>query len=405
MSNDPKTNPQSGIFASVPGRVKLLILGLTFTWISGGYLTIYVTAYLAEVGVPGDTIGLVVAVLGISVVLSAIPFGLLSDRLGRKWILILGSVGFGPAMIILFVSSDLQHLIVASILSGLAEAATLSTWNASIADQTDSENRVTAFSLSFTTSTGALAFGSALPFSFPILEAQLGINSATIHTQFLLLLGLTNLLTPFVLWYALQNYESVRHIRTGARRKSLGILFKFSSINSLIGFGAGFIIPLIATWLNFKFHVLDTYSGPVLSISNLTIALSAVASSRLSRRFGFVRGIVLTTGSSTLLMLSLAFIPNVYLAGAVYIARATLMNMASPLLDSFLMGIIPPEDRGLASSLNAIIWTLPNSMTSYLGGIILHSGNYDLPWLLASGFYAAAIFLFYIQFRNVEPTH
>jgi MFS family permease len=360
-----QTNPSRGLFSNVPGTVKLLILGLSFTWISSGYVMIYVTSFLLTVGMHADSIGLVVAVLGASIVLAAVPFGLLSDRIGRKWLLILGSVGFGPALVYIAIATDLQHLLVSAVISGVSDAAVLSSLNASIADQTSAEYRVSAFSLSFITSTAGLAFGSLLPFFFPALQTWLGIDSASIHTDFLLILGLLDLVTPLVLFSALRTYSPVTHERSSPRRKTVRTLLKFSGINALIGFGAGFIIPLLATWLNLKFGVPDTYSGPVLSLANLTIAISAVASSRLARRYGLVRGIVFTTGSSTSLMLSLAFVPNVYLAGGIYIARAALMNMASPLLDSFLMSIIPPEDRGLASSLNAIIWTLPNSVTSY----------------------------------------
>jgi predicted MFS family arabinose efflux permease len=112
-------------------------------------------------------------------------------------------------------------------------------------------------------------------------------------------------------------------------------------------------------------------------------------------------------------MFSLAFIPNVYLAGGVYLIRAALMNMNSPLMDSFLMGITPPQRRGLASTLNAIIWRVPNTGSTIIGGFILGSTLYnvpylglshlDLPWVLATGFYAVGIVLLFINFRHVKP--
>jgi len=102
-------------------------------------------------------------------------------------------------------------------------------------------------------------------------------------------------------------------------------------------------------------------------------------------------------------MLSLAFVPNAALAASLYIVRAALMNMASPLMDSYLMGIITSEERGLASAINSIIWRLPNSVSTILGGMILGAGLYSLPFLLATAFYATAIFLFYSVFKNVSP--
>ena len=123
----------------------------------------------------------------------------------------------------------------------------------------------------------------------------------------------------------------------------------------------------------------------------------------MSAKFGLLKSIVLTSGSSTLFMFSLAFIPSVFLAGGVYVVRAAMMNMSAPLMDSYLMGIIAPDRRGLASSISAIIWRLPNSVSTIVGGIILASGSYDLPWIAASLLYATAIGLLYVNFKNIKP--
>src|SRR5207245_9443358 len=112
----------------------------------------------------------------------------------------------------------------------------------------------------------------------------------------------------------------------------------------------------------------------------------------------------MTTGLSTVFMLSLAFVPNAALAASLYIVRAALMNMASPLMDSYLMGIIAPEERGLASAINSIIWRLPNSVTTNAGGLILGAGLYSLPFLFPTRLYPTAIFLVQTDFMLVGPT-
>jgi predicted MFS family arabinose efflux permease len=104
-------------------------------------------------------------------------------------------------------------------------------------------------------------------------------------------------------------------------------------------------------------------------------------------------------------MLSLALVPTATLAIGLYIVRAALMNMASPLYDSYLMGIMTQEERGLASSINTIFWRLPNSVSTIAGGFILATGIFDLPFYLATGLYAVAIVLLYSQFRNIRPNN
>src|SRR5256712_3911261 len=384
---------QRGLFASVPRGVKLLIFSQVMNNFAFGYFIIYVSAYLLEIRVGADLIGVIIGIQGIVIVLSGVPLGLRADRRGRKWFLIAGNLLLAP-IILIFAFTDRGPLwLSASAIGGLAEASALSSWNAIIADQTDLSNRDGAFSLSFIVSNIFVSLGTALPLFFPVLETATGLSSSVIHREALVVLGSANFLAPLAMFALLRNYKEKIVTRQAARRGSIRLLLRFSGINSLIGLGAGLIIPLIGTWLRLKFGVPDTYSGPFLAVSGITIAFSAVGSSRLSAKFGLLKSIVMTSGSSTLFMFSLAFIPSVFLAGGVYVVRAAMMNMSAPLMDSYLMGIIAPDRRGLASSISAIIWRLPNSVSTIVGGIILASGSYDLPWIAASLLYATAIAL------------
>ncbi len=413
------TTSKGGIFANIPSKVKWLIISFSFSNLAVGYLIVLVTAYLPQIGFSSGFVGLLVGVFGIVPVLVGIPLGILSDRRGRKWLLIFGTFGISPGLILFssFASAGLSatpYFIAGTIILGLGEASALTSWNAIIADQTTPENRDSAFSLSFIVSSVGIGIGSAVPLAFPKIESLLSVDSRTLHFDFILIFSAIGFITPILIGILLRGYvERIQPKKkvsvektieaTAKRRTSMRFLLKFSGINSLIGFGAGFIIPLIPTWLYLKFQILDTYSGPLFALSNITIAFAAVASPRLSKRYGIVNAIVMTEGFSTIFMLSLAFVTNAYLASSLYIVRASLMNMAAPLADSFLMGELSAEERGLASAVNSIIWRLPNSASTIIGGLILQEGNYGLPFFLAAGFYAASIALFYTNFRRIRP--
>jgi len=381
-----------------------------------GYLLIYTMAFLPEIGFSAKVVGTIFAIEGLTLVLAGIPAAVLSDRVGRKWFVILGSLVFVPTIFIFGLTLDVNLLYAAAALGGVGEAALLSSWNAMIADQTNLSNRDSAFSLSFTVSTAAFSLGSALPLTFGSIEGATGLSALSVHSWAFLIVGAVNLSTPVALWVLLKDYAEARpeRVREGARFGIMKQTIKFSLLNSIIGFGAGLIIPLIGTWLWLKFAVPDGISGPYLALSGLTIAFSAIASPRLSKRIGLFPAIVATAGSSTLFMASLAFIPNLLAVGGVYLVRAALMNMNAPLMDSFLMGITPPDRRGLASTINAVIWRIPNNASTFIGGYILTYGAFDvpslgishldLPWVLASGLYVVGIGLLYLNFRNVKPT-
>jgi len=410
-------NPaKHGVWAPVPPRVRLLILATVLNGFAFGYFLIYVMAFLPEIGFTPSVVGTIFAIEGVALVLAGIPLAMLSDRVGRKWFVILGSLLFPPTILVFGFTLDVNLLYAAAALGGLAEAALLSSWNAMIADQTDLSNRDSAFSLSFIVSTAAFSLGSALPLTFGPIEGSLGLGALTVHSWTFVLLGAANFSTPVILWLLLRNYsekppeKKSEGVKLGVMKQTL----KFSLINSIIGLGAGLIIPLIGTWLWLKFAVPDGISGPYLALSGITIAFAAVASPRLSKRIGLFPAMLTTMGSSTIFMMSLAFVPNLLAVGGLYLVRAALMNMNSPLMDSFLMGITPQNRRGLASTINAVIWRIPNNASTFIGGYILTYtafdvpslgiSHLDLPWVLATILYIVGIVMLYTNFRNVKPT-
>jgi len=395
----------------VPSGVRWLIYLASFGGPGYGFMFVLVTSYLPSTGMSGTEVGWLLGLNGATTIASAIPIGMIADRRGRKPLFMFGLALIPPSLMVFAFTSDFLYLLVASITLGLAEGAFTTTWNALIADQTTVHTRNAAFSMSFVYGTIGGALGFAVSVVFPTIESWTGISSQAIHTETMFILALVSVVSPISLWYLLKGYKE--DIRPGAsilkRGKNFGILIKFSGINSLIGLGAGFIIPLIATWFLYKFNIEDELSGPLLGVSSLLMAFAAIASTGLAHRYGMTRSIVLVQGLSTVFMLSLAFVPNAALAATLYLVRAALMNMAVPILDSFLMGIVTKEERGLASAVNSILWRLPNSVSTVFGGMMLEAGLndpifLDVPIFIATGFYVTAIFLFFTVFKDMKPS-
>ena len=406
MATSPEPGPAKGFgFSLIPRKVRWIVYANAFGAVGFGYLIVFITAYLPETGMDAGAVGLILGAEGAAMVLTAIPLGLYSDRRGRKGLLLVSSIILPPAILVFAFTRDVVWLVLASVVAGVAEGGFLSTWNAIIADQTTKDERNAAFSLSFVLNNVASGIGLALPLALPALEGWTRLDSATLHIGALVATDLLGFLSPIAFFVLLREYrEKIRVKEARPKNMEWKPLLKFSGINGLIGLGAGFFVPLVATWLFLKFQVDDTWSGPVLATANLTIGLAGVASTALARKYGPVRAIVLVQSLSTVFMLSLAFLTNAVVAVGFYVVRAGLMNMSSPISDSFLMGIIAPEQRGLASAVNSIIWRIPNSVTTVIGGILMALGFLDFPILLATAFYLVSITLFYAVFRNVRPT-
>jgi len=404
QSKKPAEQSVKTMFSTVPPKVKSLIYLSTFVTAGFGYFVIAVSAYLPEIGMSSGRVGILLGVNGLVFVAIAVPVGILSDRRGRKIVLQLG-IALTPLILLVYAfTTDFAFLLMAAAVAGVAEGAFMAGWNTMIADMTTPDNRNDAFSLSFIFGNAGFGIGFALPLLFPAISDLTELESKTVHSAAFIVLAILVAISFFILERLLKGHkEELRSTKTLLRKESRRQLYRFSAVNSLIGLGAGFIIPLIPTWLFLKFGLEDSFSGPLLAISSILIGLSAIVSSRLAKHYGLVRAIVLTQSISTVLMLSLAYMPGAILASAVYLARAAMMNMASPLSDSFLMGIVSKEERGLASAINSIVWRLPNSATTIVGGALLAAGMYDVPFILATCFYIISISLFYTIFKDVRP--
>ncbi len=229
----------------------------------------------------------------------------------------------------------------------------------------------------------------AIPLALPAIQNISGLGVDLVHRAFMAGVSLAVLASPILASLLLRDYSELA--KNEARQKKRGhlrTLLKFSFLNGLLGFGTGLIIPLIPTWFLLKFGVQDTYTGPLLALASLTVALSAAISPRLSRRYGLVKSIVMVQGVATVFMISLGFAPIPLLAASFFVTRAGFMYMGNPLADSYLMGIMEAQERGLASAVNSVMWELPQSASTILGGVILGSGSYTSPFLLVQPSFA-----------------
>jgi predicted MFS family arabinose efflux permease len=399
-----------GLFFGIPDKVRWIIYLSCFSAIANGYLTMVISAYLPEIGISSSDIGLLLGANGVGMIVTAIPFGILADRIGRKRILVV-SLSLIPSTLLIYAfTKDLSLLLVGSVMAGAAEGAFLSAWNAMIADLTTAGNRTKAFSMSFIINGGFTSLGFTLPFLIPFLVPLTGWSSYALHSSFFVILAILAAVSPIMLHRLLKDMkEDLRRPEPGegglTRIKGpyMRRMLKFSLFNSLIGLGAGLVIPLVPTWLNLRYGVPDALTGPLLAACSISMGLASLFSGRMAEKYGPVKAIALTQGSSTIFMLAIPFMPGAAPAAMAYFIRAALMNMAGPILDSYLMDIITPQERGLASAINSIIWRIPNSVSTVIGGLMFAAGMFELPFIIASILYIVAISAFFLNFRNVRP--
>jgi DHA1 family multidrug resistance protein-like MFS transporter len=124
-------------------KTNLTILFFTMVVIMLGFGMIIpiMPFFVEQYGATGADLGLLMAVFGIMQFLFAPMWGGLSDRHGRKYLLVVGALGNAVSNLIFGMATNLTLMFVSRILAGIFSSATFPTAMAYISDNTDERSR------------------------------------------------------------------------------------------------------------------------------------------------------------------------------------------------------------------------------------------------------------------------
>jgi MFS family permease len=392
-------------YAGMPKEAKYLIYASIMPSVAYGLIFTDISYFLTTVqGVSADFTGIVISSMGISTFVASIFLGIAADIYGRKKLLIVGNVLASIILVVLALTTNPVLLLAAAIFEGISEAAVLASGNALLADKVENEKRTSAFSLYGFVQSIAFGLGS---FAIPVVLVfeLFGFRNRESHILLYISISILSLISTLIM---LKVSESERLKKSGAGfvdllpRKSKSILLKYVLTGAVLAFGAGMVVPLMTLWFNLQYGISDAISAPILGVSSILIGLAILVAPLLAERYGLIKAIVITQIASTVFMFVTPLSPNYALAGFVYSLRALLMNMASPLSQSMIMGLVAEDERGAASGISGALWRLPNALSTWIGAWLMGIGLLAEPFFIASLFYIVSITLFWVYFRKVK---
>ncbi|MGW8225949.1 MAG: MFS transporter [Anaerolineales bacterium] len=124
-------------------RKNLFILSFTLVVVTLGFGVVIpiIPFYMESLGAGGTELGLLVASYAVMRLICAPVWGSISDRIGRKPVMMIGILGYGITMFLFGLATELWMLFAARILSGILSSATSPTTMAYIGDSTSEEDR------------------------------------------------------------------------------------------------------------------------------------------------------------------------------------------------------------------------------------------------------------------------
>jgi MFS family permease len=186
--------------------------------------------------------------------------------------------------------------------------------------------------------------------------------------------------------------------------KARRIVLHLSALFSLDSFGGGFVVQsLLALWLFRRFNMSIAAAGSFFFVAGLLGAASQLASSWLAARVGRINTMVFTHIPANVFMVIAALMPNLHLTLLFLLFRFALSSMDVPARQSFVMAVVPPEERAAAASVTNVPRSLATALAPLPSGALLDYSTFGWPLVCAGLFKITYDVLLLAQFRAVRP--
>jgi MFS family permease len=391
---------------------KLLMAARGIRAFAFSYLNVVFAIYLDRLGYSTVTIGIIFSVAYLSGAVLTAVWGYLSDRYGRRKILMLLALLTIVSNAILVFFSSLFFILLAVIIANVGAGGSAGGGSgggpfnpveeALLAEKCQPENRTQIFGLnsffgSVMGAVGALAAG--VP---QFLQERWGWDSVASYKPLFVL----TILFSVGLLLVYRSISEQHQPRAGEKKlsKSTGVFVTKMSILAFVdNFGAGMAGGLVSYWFFLRFGVELKSLGLLFFISNFLAALSFLSAPIIARHLGIVRTMAFSHGFASLIYLSIPFAPTFFIAAALLAIRSFFAYMDNPLRASFTMAMVKSNERGSAAGVTSLARVVPFGISPAISTYLMQSVSLTLPLFIGGGLQLVNDVVFYMMFRHVHP--
>ena len=365
-SNQPSSN--QSILSSEEKRSAYSLASIYSLRMLGLFMILPVFSLYAQ-DLSGSTpllIGIAIGAYGLTQALFQIPYGYLSDRVGRKPMIILGLSIFAVGSIIAAMASDIYWVIIGRLLQGSGAVAAV--LMAFAADLTREEHRLKVMAI----------IGMSIGFSFGIamvlgslLEQWIGVNGIFLLTSVLAVLAI------FIVIFIVPNPVNIKHHRDTEAEP--GKLIKMLKDPQLFRLDLGIFIlhmVLTATFIVLPLALTQEDVGnlpvsshwqiylPTIFLSMiLMIPFIIIAETKRKMKSVFLGAILV------LVLTEICFYFFSYSAliiAVILLVFFTAFNLLEASLPSLVAKISPAENKGTAMG----VYSTSQFLGAFIGGVI-----------------------------------
>jgi DHA1 family multidrug resistance protein-like MFS transporter len=388
-------------------NLSILFITLVIMMMGFGIIIPILPDLVVRFGGTGVEMGGLMAIFSATQFLFSPMWGGLSDRFGRKPILIIGVFGNAISMVALGLSSHMWMLFAARGLAGVLSSATLPTAMAYISDSTDQKNR----------GGGMGVIGAAMGLGMILGPGAGGMLSGISLQAPFYFAAVLSLLAMAAIWLFLPESLVVEKRETSTRIQGPQLKAMWQSLFGPLAFlfSAAFLISFAMT--NFEgiyaYYAKDRYSyGPetigviLTAIGVVSVIAQGALTGIATRKFGEVNVIkasLIASVAGFLVMLLATDLFTVILTSSFFVLANAMLRPAV----SSLISQRTTQGQGIAMGLNNAYMSLGRVAGPLWAGMVIDI-NISFPFLTGAiimliGFIASLIFLREETSPKTEP--
>ena len=389
--------------------ISIIIYGAGF-----GIHRILFNFFLRSLGYDETLMGLLSTVSSMTVLIAALPMGYLADYMGRKISLAASGLVVGISMLLMVIFPSVSMLIIMNVLMGLGSSLGSVVSGPFLMENSGELERTYLFSISSGLRMAAFSVGDWIGGYLPTWFGEFLNVSAVSSTAYAWAIGVAAVLViiaviPRVMLRRNQipfgeraTFAPLRFAREHPKKLTKLLLPLF-----VTSIGAGLIMPFMNIFFSKVHNQPDPAIGVIFAWGSLAMGVGLILAPAFADKFGKIKVVVFSQGLSIPFLILLGFSPVFELSALAYYVRLTLMNMSSPVYQTFIMEQVDPESRAMVASLDSMVNSFGRAFSPVISGFVQVNYGFGPPFIGTITLYSISIVMYYFFFlrerKSQEP--
>jgi MFS family permease len=381
------------------------LLNVIITGAVMGVFRLLFNFFVLSLGFDEAMLGNLITTSSFVALLAALPMGYLSDMIGRKGSLVLSGALLSASILAMAVWPSEPMFYAMNVISGIAQSLAGVTMSPFLMENSDEHERTYLFSFGQGLQMTMASIGNWIGGYLPTWMGQARNVTATSSIAYgdsVLIIGIGAALAVLPLIF-------LKSPRVEHSQRAIFAPFQYAAKNPLLltklilpmlltSLGAGLIMPFMNVFFRVVHHQPDPVIGALFAWGSLAMGIGLLLAPPLAERTGKIQLVVITQGLSIPFLILLGFSPIFWVGAATYYIRLALMNMSSPVYQTFVMERVEPSSRATVASLTSMAWNFGWAFSPTVSGLLQVRYGFGPPFIGTIILYTISVIMYWAFF-------